>query len=471
MNIVFWLIGTLIVVLGPIILIHELGHFTFARLAGARVEEFGLGFPPRLLKLWRSKGYLEIGSTRVVIPAGFRLPSRPVYDTKQNIDPGKSEDFEPELILQPRSVPKTRLEAGAWVDVIAQQHDDGTYLLRRMTVLDPAEDDLTIKHEHVDEGVHMRGELTILEPGTLYSLNWLPIGGFVKMTGEEDPSDPRSLAAQPKRWRVAVLAGGAAFNIIAALLLLVGAYTTGFPDKWLVEITRVEPETAAEEAGLQPADIILAVSGERIEGGLAHLHNIIRAAPEQTLELDILRGDETLTITATPRRTSEGYGFLGIRMAPWPDRSAVQRYRLPEALSASINDTAAAILMTVQVPAMLVQGDITPQEARPASMVGISEILAISLQQSIEWGLAFPVLQTASLISLALGLTNLLPLPALDGGRILFVLIEAVRGRRISPNREAMFHFVGLVIMVGLMVLVMLQDIINPIIPWSWLVK
>ena len=102
-------------------------------------------------------------------------------------------------------------------------------------------------------------------------------------------------------------------------------------------------------------------------------------------------------------------------------------------------------------------------------MVGISEILAISLQQSIEWSLAFPALQTASLISLALGLANLLPLPALDGGRIFLVLIEAVRGRRISPEREMTIHSVGLMILIGLMALMMLQDLINPIIPWSWL--
>jgi regulator of sigma E protease len=134
-----------------------------------------------------------------------------------------------------------------------------------------------------------------------------------------------------------------------------------------------------------------------------------------------------------------------------------------------MNDIIAAVVATVQIPARLAQGDITPQEARPASMVGISGVLAFSLQQSIEWGLAFPVLQTASLMSLALGLTNLLPLPALDGGRILFVLIEAVRGRRIPPQREALIHFVGLVVLVSLMALVMLQDIVNPIIPWSWL--
>ena len=438
MNVIFWLDGTLIVVLGPIILIHELGHFIFAKLAGVRVEEFGFGFPPRLLQLWRGKGYLEIGTTRVIIPAGFRLPSR--------------------------------LKAGRRVDAVVRRQDDGTYVLHRLTVLDLAADDPPpVESEVTPEELHLRGALTTLEAGTLYSLNLLPMGAFVRMTGEEDPSDPRSLAAQPKRWRVAVMAAGAALNILVAILLLAGAYTSGYPEKWVVEVTKVEPGSAAEVVGLQPHDIVLAAGGEPIEEGLAHLQRIIRAAPEQTIELIVRRQGETLTLTTTPGRTSEGYGYLGIWMAPWPDRSALQHYRLPAALSAGINDIVAAIVATVQVPARLAQGDITPQEARPASMVGISGVLAFTLQQSIEWGLAFPVLQTASLISLALGLTNLLPLPALDGGRILFVLIEAVRGRRISPEREAVIHFVGLVVLVSLMAFVMLQDVINPIIPWSWL--
>lgn len=442
MNVIYWLVGTLVVVLGPIILVHELGHFIFAKLAGVRVEEFGFGFPPRLLKLWRGKGYLEIGNTCVIIPVGFRLP------------PG--------------------LEVGTWVDAITQRRDDGTYVLRRLTVLDSTTGHRGLASKATHEDLHLRGVLTTLEPGTLYSLNLLPMGAFVKMTGEEDPSDPRSLAAQPKRWRVAVLAAGPVLNIIVALMLLVGAYAAGYPEKWQVKVTRVEPGTAAEEAGLQPRDIILAadeepIEGEHTEDGLAQLRRIIRAAPEQTIELTVLRGEETLTLMATPRRSPEGYGFLGIMMAPWPDRSAVRHYHPPEALSAGIADITTAVVMTLQIPARLARGDMTPQEARPTSMVGISEVLAFSLQQSIEWGLAFPVLQTASLISLALGLTNLLPLPALDGGRILFVLIEAVRGRRIPPEREALVHFVGLVVLVSLMGLVMLQDLINPIIPWSWL--
>lgn len=444
-TIVFWLFGTLVFMLGPIILIHELGHFIFARLAGVRVEEFGFGFPPRLLKLWRGEGYLEIGSTRVCIPRGFKLPAG----------------------LKPKS----------WVDAVTRPRDDGAYVLHRIRVLDPDADDLTPRRRRVNEDVRVRGVLTTLEPGTLYSLNWFPMGAFVKMTGEEDPSDPRSLAAQPKRWRVAVLAAGSVLNLIVALLLLVGAYATGFPTKWQVEVTRVEPETAAQEAGLQPGDVIIAAGGERIEDGSLQLRNIIRSAPEQAVELVVWRGStaliasgkETLTLTATPRRQPGGYGFLGIMMSPWPDRSALKYYRWPEALRAGIEDIIMTARMTLELPARLAQGSITPQEARPASMVGISEIMAFSLQQSIEWRVAFPALQTASLVSLALGLTNLLPIPAFDGGRILFVLIEAVRGRRLSPQREAVIHFVSLMILMSLMALLMLQDLVNPIIPWSLL--
>jgi regulator of sigma E protease len=444
-TIVFWLFSTLVFMLGPIILIHELGHFIFARLAGVRVEEFGFGFPPRLLKLWRGEGYLEIGSIRVCIPRGFKLPAG----------------------LEPQS----------WVNAVIRQRDDDACVLRHIRVLDPDVDDLAPRRRRVDEDVHVRGVLTILEPGTLYSLNWFPMGAFVKMTGEEDPSDPRSLAAQPKRWRVAVLAAGSVLNLIFALMLIAGAYATGVPDRLQVEVTRVEPGTAAQEAGLRPGDVIISAGGERIEDGSDQLREIIRAAPEQAVELVVLRDStgiissrkETLTLTATPRRQPGGYGFLGIMMYPWPDRNALKQYRWPDALRAGIEDIIMTARMTLELPARLAQGSITPQEARPASMVGISEIMAFSLQQSIKWKVAFPALQTASLVSLALGLTNLLPIPAFDGGRILFVFIEAVRGRRISPRREAVIHFVSLMILMSLMALLMLQDLVNPIIPWSLL--
>ncbi len=435
-TIAFWLAGTVVVMLGPILLIHELAHFVFAKLAGIRVEEFGFGFPPRLLGLWRGKGYLEINGTRVEIPRGFNVPAK--------------------------------LEDGTWADVTARERDDETWVLETFESLGTDREGLSPKTERKNERMSVRGELTTYEPGTLYSLNMLPMGAFVRMTGEENPSDPRSLAAQSKGWRVAVMAAGPVVNVLAAALLLVGAYTSGFPTSWQVKITQVEPGTAAEEAGLQSGDLVVSADGEQIDEGLAELRSVIQAAPEEEIALQVQRNGESLTITATPA-SREGNGFLGIMMAPWPDREGLQRYSLLRAARASGGDLLMIARRTLELPLMLIRGNVSSQEARPTSLVGISQIMTFSLQQSVEWGLAFPALQTASLISLALGLTNLLPLPALDGGRILFVVIEAIRGRRIPPEREAIVHFVGMLILVGLMVLVMLQDLINPIIPWSLL--
>jgi regulator of sigma E protease len=270
------------------------------------------------------------------------------------------------------------------------------------------------------------------------------------------------------------MAAGPVLNIIVAFLLLIGAYLLGLPESWFVQISRVEPDTAAEAAGLQSGDVVMAVDEERISEGMKHLQRIIRSVPNQTVELTVWREGETITLEATPRlkedeEKDEQYGYLGILMSDWPDRSSVRPYPLPEAIGTSVDMLKTIAVTIAELPGRLIRGDVTPQEVRPTSVVGASQILTFSLQQSIEWGVAFPVLQAASFISLALGLTNLLPLPALDGGRILFVLVEAVRGRRVPPEREALVHFIGLVILMGLTALIILQDIINPILPWSFL--
>jgi regulator of sigma E protease len=443
-NIVFWLVGTLIAVLGPLILLHELGHFITAKLTGVRVEEFGFGFPPRMLKLWHGKGYFDIAGTRIVVPR--RLKELPA-----------------------------QLLTGSYAEAITSQQDDDTYILHQLRMLDEETEDTSPKQETVESKVHIRGEVTEVERGTIYSLNWLPMGAFVRMTGEEsDFSDPRSLATKSKLQRILVMGGGAALNILAALVLMISVYLTGLPEKWVVQVYDVMPGSAADEAGLQPRDVILAIDTDRLEEGPTHLQRIIQAAPEQTVQLTILRNGQEMTLEATPtlRECTEGEqcpatGFLGITMNLWPDRTSIRRLSFPKAVQATIDELGKIVEALVSLPSQLAQGTVTAEEVRPVSIVGASQILTFFLQQSIEWGMAFPVLRGAALISLALGITNLLPLPALDGGRILFILIEAVRGRRIAPEREAVIHFVGIVILVSLMLLVIFYDIFNPVIPWS----
>lgn len=426
-----WLALAFVLMLGPMILIHELGHFLTARRAGARVLEFGFGFPPRLFTLFREPGTLEVDGIQMLLPGRVPLPGY--------------------------------LAPGQTVEVVARRDPAGRLHVQQIQPTDAE----PIWEENA-QGVRCRGRLTALDAGTIYSLNLLPLGGFVRLLGEEDPSDPRSLAARPKRWRLVVLLSGAVFNILAAYLLITAGYATGIPTRAFVQIQEVLPDTPAQLAGLQAGDIVVAVDGDRLEKGTTELRNWIRSSAGMPLELAVRRGDALLTLTATPVLT-DGHGYLGVSLQNWPDLESVERYPLPRAMVSAGRDIAAVLWATVNLPRAVTTGEVPPEAARPTGIPGILGFLSYALKQSVETGIPFYAIQVAAIISLALGLTNLLPLPALDGGRALFVLIEAVRGRRINPVTEAKIHFVGMAILVILSLFLVMQDIINPLIPWSWL--
>ncbi len=426
-----WLVLAFVLMLGPMILIHELGHFITARKAGARVLEFGFGFPPRLLTLFREKGFLEVEGVRMSLPGRVHLPP--------NLIPDRN------------------------VEIIADRDPSGPPRVRQIR---PAEGEPL--WEETARGLRARGRLTALEEGTIYSLNMLPLGGFVRILGEEDPSDPRSLAARPKRWRLTVLLAGAVLNIVTAVLLLTTAYMTGIPTRAFVQVLEVVPNSPAQAAGLLPEDIIVAVNGDRLENGTQELRDWIASSAGMPLELTVLRRRERLTLTATPVLT-DGRGFLGIGLQAWPDPDSLKRYSLPQAAVAAGEDLVLIFWTMVNLPRAVSTGEVPPEAARPSGLPGILGFLGFALKESVETGIPFYALQITALISLALGITNLLPLPALDGGRALFVIIEAIRGRRINPVTEAKIHFAGMVILVGLSLFLIMQDILNPIIPWSWL--
>jgi regulator of sigma E protease len=427
-----WLTLALILMLGPMILIHELGHFLTARRAGARVLEFGIGFPPRLFTLYQETGAIEVDGQPLILPGSVRLPP--------DLAPGQP--VEVRLRTGPGDLPRV-------VEI------------RRAT--GPPE------QEPAPPAPWLRGTVTALEPGTIYSLNLLPLGGFVRILGEEDPSHPQSLAARPKRWRLAVLLSGALLNILAAYLLMVAAYAAGVPTRAFVQIQEVVPDSPAERAGILPGDIVTAVNGDRLEKGTLELREWIRSSPGQPLELTVLRGKASLTLTATPVLT-DGRGFLGIGLQDWPDPESAERYSIPRATVAAGKSMVAVILSILNLPRMVSSGEVSAAEAvRPVGIPGILGFLGYALKESVETGIPFLALQVTALISLAVGMTNLLPLPALDGGRALFVILEAIRGRRISPETEAKIHMAGMVILIGISLVIITMDIVNPIIPWSWL--
>ncbi len=296
-------------------------------------------------------------------------------------------------------------------------------------------------------------------PRTIYSLNAIPVGGFVRPAGEDDATVPGGLASAPKHARVIVLAGGAAFNLIFAYLIFIMGFRLGWPDR--VYIAEVNASSPAEAVGLQTDDTILRINGEEIhyaqqvvQATFSHLGKPVKVVVE--------RKGQTTAVTITPRtQWPEDQGPMGIRMG----QTLVTDYSWPQALRRGATEMLYQLEELIHLPGRLLRQEIPLAAARPCGPVCMNDLTreaVVASQEVNEW---FPIIQLVGLISIALGVTNLLPLPALDGGRIVFVLIEAVRGRRLDPAREGMVHAIGLVMLLTLMAVITYQDIVNPIIP------
>jgi regulator of sigma E protease len=353
---ILWAIAGFLLVLTPIVLVHELGHFWAAKLSKIKVDEFGFGLPPRMFK-------------------------------------------------------------------IAERN------------------------------------------GTIYSVNWIPVGGFVRPAGEDNPDVPGGLASASKRARLFVLSAGSGANFIFAIFLFWLALVIGPP---AIAIDDVKPGSPAMEAGLLSGDTILQVNGEQVDSSGVLVNTVYENAGEP-VELLISRNGQEMTLTIVPRRPGEFDpavdGPLGVGLTNATDGQRLSTNPV-DAVGGSFGFMWEYISIYGRLPSMLINGEITAQEARPVSIVGISQIAGQAAESSVSTGNLYPLLSIAAFISIALGLTNLLPIPALDGGRIMFVLIEAVRGRRIEPEREGMVHVIGMLVLLGLMAFLIVQDIFNPLIPF-----
>jgi regulator of sigma E protease len=134
----------------------------------------------------------------------------------------------------------------------------------------------------------------------------------------------------------------------------------------------------------------------------------------------------------------------------------------------AIKQTVALIGLIVTVPVQVIRGLIPVDMARPVGPVGVGQIVGDAVQYSLDSGWWFPVMQMMGSLSVALAVTNLLPLPGLDGGRILFVIVEGIRGRRVDPAKEGLVHLIGLMLMVALMLFITWQDVVNPVPSLDW---
>jgi regulator of sigma E protease len=336
-----------VALLGSLVFVHELGHFAAAVAGGVKVKEFGLGLPPRLLKL------------------------------------------------------------GEW-------------------------------------------------RGTELTLNWIPLGGFVRPEGEYDPAARGGLAASSPWVRLAVFTAGPAANFLAGYLVFVLAFSLGWPEG--VRVLAVAENSPAQAAGVQAEDVVLRIDGQAVNGS-EELLRPVNAKIGQPLTLELLRGEETLAVVLTPNTTwspdQRPTGMtLGRRLVKHP---------LPTACLHAGEQVWVIVRETLALPARLASGQMPLQDVRFTSPVGLKQVSDRVVSNTFKWQVSFPLLQLTGLVSVALGLTNILPIPALDGGRLAFVLIEIACRRRVNARLEKRAHVAGMVALYALMAGLMMQDLLHPL--------
>lgn len=395
----------LILIIGALVFVHELGHFVVARRNGVKASEFGFGFPPRII--------------------GFQF-------LREKPAPGK----------KAKLFSKWRIIWGA---------KDGD-----------TESEISDLHEAHEKQ---------LIGGTIYSLNLFPLGGFVRIKGEDggNKDDSDSFANKSAWKRIKILAAGVAMNFIFAWVLLSVAFMIGSPEeidsdansnnaKSKIQISGIIVDAPASLMGFKVGDEISKIqkkpSGETITlKNIKEVQDYINANKGKEITLEVLRGKERIISKGTPRIDApEGQGALGVALS----ETVLVKYPW----YVSIWKGALAVWdMTIMIFVALF-GLIKMLFAGQGGSADVSGPIGIALiiKEVANLGLVY-VIQLAAILSINLGIINILPIPALDGGRILFVFIEKIKGSPVNQKVEQAFHTIFFALLLLLMVAVTYKDI------------
>jgi regulator of sigma E protease len=302
--------------------------------------------------------------------------------------------------------------------------------------------------------------------GTLFTLNWIPFGAFVKPKGENDPECPGGLAAASPWTRLAVLFAGPLMNILVGIVLYSFIFMqVGRPNPEIVQVLDVAPKSPAYEAGLRPGDIIKKINEKEINSTQS-LSEEIQANLGEKTEITYSRENKIGKLTLIPRiNPPEGEGAIGIVMG-----NQYEPISWFEAIPNALSFTYLQTVQFIEMPIRLIQGTVPAEQARVVGPVGIYQFYDQARQMDAEATTsplnlpAVNALGFLAIISVALGLTNLLPFPALDGGRILMTLPEIILRKRIPTRYENMLNLIGFAALILLMTVVTFQDVSNLVI-------
>jgi len=296
---------------------------------------------------------------------------------------------------------------------------------------------------------------------TEYSVNAIPIGGFVKITGEDEAvkGDKRSFSEKSPWQQIFILGSGVFMNLVVALLIFIITFWVGMPI-WgtRVKITKVGADTPAAQAGLAASDVILKIGDQKVESS-QDLVSYTQAHLDQNAILTIQRDgnniESSIFLRANP---PSGQGAMGIE-------SQTEVYVAAYSQNSFLEGIKKGCQTTFETAGTIAQGmyflfrDLIIHQKAPADVagpVGIGQIVFELLKFGIR-----PVLQFAGIISLNLLFINLLPIPAIDGGRILFVAIEAITRRKIPSKVNRWANATGMVLVLILMVVITFHDIVR----------
>ncbi len=339
--------------------------------------------------------------------------------------------------------------------------------------------------------------------GTDFTINAIPFGGFVRFEEEvadEESEEPAITAeavivedpigepdviieAKPERkktktvdsgiiggitqapkWkRFLILVAGATMNFVLGILVLIIMFNAlGNPDPTRVLIAEVAPNSPAALAGLKVNDLFVTVDGVAINSNET-LGQQIQANLEQEVEIVVLRDSEELTTRLIPRQNPpEGEGAIGIVMNN-PKLPA----KFGNTLKSAFGTFWDQVKTTLTLPVQLIRGAVKPEEARVVGIKGIYDMFAYAEKTDQMAGNTLPIVRLSllSMVSIAVGITNLLPVPALDGGQILFLLIEAITRKKIPERLVNVINTVFFFLLIILMIFITYRDFINPIFP------
>ena len=440
-----------ILVLGVLVFFHELGHYLVARRNGIVVEEFGMGYPPRLAKLFTYDG---TDFTLNALPLGgfARMKGEDAGD----MSPGS-------FNAASRSGRALTLLAGPAMNALL------AILIFAFSFMagfpaNVANPQLTVVPTGSAAAVAglQAGDILLEVSGRPAQVSALPDMSYSVMQRDE-------LGDANMRESIVISRDGEVITLPLAEETTADALVRGseYTPVLGTEIMATAADSPAEDAGLQAGDAVYQVNDVVVTSDGDSLVALIKELAGPEVALTVLRDNQWQTINITPRvDPPPGQGALGVQISPQSTLATLPPLR---ALWEGVRETFGYISLVLQLPVMLIMGTLSPAEAQVSGPVGIAQMVGGAMSATIDTGLLFPILRLTAILSAALAITNMLPLPALDGGRLLFILIETLRGRRVNPEREGLVHMVGFMLLLGLLVIVTFQDIRNAPEAIDWL--